>query len=60
MATQTQEFDDSTVVSGALNAIDAALGVLQWTRAKLVEKEEENRKLKRIIMELTESSHADS
>ena len=38
----------------ALEAIDATAAVLLWTREKLVAAQEENRKLKRIIMELTE------
>ena len=52
---RVKEEKNEDMATTALNAVDAALGVLTWTRAKLVEAQEENRKLKRIIMELEES-----
>lgn len=45
---------ENELIEGALKAIDAAEAVLKWTREKLCDAQEENRKLKRIIMELTE------
>ena len=43
----------------AKSALDLAEDTLKWARKTLVEKEEENRKLKFIIMELTSGGSAD-
>lgn len=38
-------------------ALDEAIAALKWSRKTLIEKEEENRKLKFVIMELTGGNH---